>query len=89
MNSNIIQGGSTANLNGRIFEDTLIPMFKQHGYQVFSNAELKSQDNLDRYSTSDKVILTNAPFQSIYKHQGKTEFLLTNRILKRDRKSVV
>ena len=82
--SEIVQGGSTANLNGKIFESTLIPMFKKHGYIVFSNKELKKENHQKTYETAPKVIHTNAPFISIYNNKGKTEFLLINRILNRE-----
>ncbi|MFA7436496.1 MAG: PD-(D/E)XK nuclease superfamily protein [Bacilli bacterium] len=80
----IVQGGSTANLNGRIFEETLIPIFENHGYTVFKNRDLKKRQGLEQYEMLDKKVLLSAPFVSIYGHTGKTEFLITNRHLNRE-----
>lgn len=82
--SSIVQGGSTANLNGRIFEETLIPIFKNHGYIVFRNSELKKIGGLEEYNKADKKVLLSAPYISIYGHKGKTEFLITNKLLNRE-----
>lgn len=73
----IIQGGKTAKKNGKIFEDTLIPIFKNHGYEIYQNNELKkiNTDNINKY------IVLNAPYETIYNHKGKTEFLLINKKL--------
>ncbi len=77
--SKIIQGGTTANKNGKIFEDTLIPLFSNHGYQIIKNKDLKKFDveNLDKY------VVLNAPFETIYNHRGKTEFVLVNRSMEK------
>lgn len=75
--TNIIQGGSTANRNGKIFEDVLIPLFANHGYEIVQNSMLARFD-VDSY---DKYVVLNAPFETIYNHKGKTEFLLINKII--------
>lgn len=49
--SEIVQGGTTANKNGKIFEDTLIPLFKNHGYNVIQNKDLEYfyEEESDKY----------------------------------------
>ncbi len=75
--SEIIQGGSTANKNGKIFEDTLIPTFQNHGYIVIQNRDLEYFNTEE----NDKYVILNAPFETIYNHKGKTEFLLINKVI--------
>lgn len=64
------QGGTTANRNGKILEDTLIPIFIAHGYEVVHNRDEHNVEHVDKY------VLTHRPYTSIYEHKGKTEFLL-------------
>lgn len=60
-------------MNGHIFEDMMIPIFRAHGFRVFSIAEFKKTVNLP-----NKYIVKDAPFNSIYNHTGKTEFLIVD-----------
>lgn len=74
-----IQGGTTANRNGKIFEDTLIPIFINHGYDVIQNRDLENYNE----EACIKYVVLNAPFETIYNHRGMTEFLIINRELER------
>lgn len=68
--------GAIANVNGKIFEKQLIPLFTEHGYKVMLYSEFKKQGYpLD---SLPKTVIRQVPFESIYHHKGKTEFLLIN-----------
>ncbi len=88
-----IQGGSLANQSGKIFEEVLIPLFKKHGY-FHINEKITTDKGVkkDKYSkeqqesfknSCSKYFITNAPYITIYKHKGKTEYLLVNKELGR------
>lgn len=69
-----VSQGAKANLNGRIFEQQCIPMFQACGFTVYSHKEfLKAEQD---GTLPDKYVIKDAPFQTIYKHKGKTEFLM-------------
>lgn len=65
--------GNKANRNGHILEEQLEPLFRRNGYEI-----LPYREYLKRSSYPDKMVIKNFPFQSIYQHTGKTEFLLVN-----------
>lgn len=68
--------GAIANVNGKIFEKQLIPLFTEHGYNVMLYSEFKKLGiSLDE---AGKMVIRQYPFDSIYQHKGKTEFLLVN-----------
>lgn len=74
MSSKIEQGGSRANKSGHIFEDMMLPIFREHGFEIFNNSELKKEPSPLKNVT--KYVIKNAPFTTIYNQQGKTEFVI-------------
>ena len=72
-----IQGGSLANMQGHIFEDTMIPIFERHGFAVFQNKELEKRPDL--LKGRDRYVIRNVPFTTIYEQPGKTEFVIYDR----------
>lgn len=64
--------GAKANKNGKIFENMMLPIFKEHGFTVLKETEF---NKLKEYNT-DKYVLTNAKYQTIYGRNGVTEFLI-------------
>lgn len=71
-----ISQGAQANLNGKIFEDMCIPIFTNHGYKIFTQAEINKRPEI--VNGIDKYVIRNAEYMSIYNHKGKTEFVLVN-----------
>lgn len=49
------QGGSIANANGRILEDTMIPLFKQHGFDVIQHSVVKRNPSIVEESGAAKA----------------------------------
>lgn len=70
-----ITQGAQANLNGKTFEEMMIPIFKINGFQVFTESELKkkypdlSSIDIERY------VIKNAYYVTIYNEGGRTEFV--------------
>lgn len=72
-----ITQGAQANLNGKVFEDMMIPIFQNNGFQVFTEAELKKKpvgfiDAIKRY------VIKNATYVTIYNEGGRTEFVIVD-----------
>lgn len=74
MPKRVMQGGSIANIQGHIFEDTMLPIFEKHGFAIFQNAEI--QKNPDILKGHKRYVIRNAPFTTIYDQRGKTEFVI-------------
>lgn len=84
--------GTKANTTGKICEQILLPLFKNNDYVVISHKEYENDCQLIRdhvlnkrlrkqahnYKDLDKLVLTNAPYTSIYEHNGRTEYLIIN-----------
>ena len=70
----VISQGAQANLNGKVFENMMIPLFQANGFKVFSQTELKKikTSNISRY------VIRNAPYTTIYEEVGRTEFLIVD-----------
>lgn len=68
--------GKKANRHGHILKNKLEALFRENGYMVVPHGVYKKSGNLP-----DKVVVKNFPFQSIYEHRGKTDFLLMNETL--------
>lgn len=68
--------GTIANVNGKIFEKQLIPLFEEHGYEVILFSEYQKR-GID-FEHLSKTVIRQVPFNSIYNHKGRTEFLLIN-----------
>jgi len=55
--------GAIANVNGKIFEKQLIPLFTEHGYAVMLYSEFKKLGiPLDK---AGKIVIRQYPFDSI------------------------
>ena len=76
-NSNKPSQGAIANKQGRILENTIIPTFTARGFEVISYSKWRKKP--EKYSK--ELLLTNAPYKSIYGHNGKTEFLVKSQKL--------
>jgi|SaaInlStandDraft_6_1057023.scaffolds.fasta_scaffold55625_2 hypothetical protein len=63
--------GRLANKQGNLLESTVKDIFISKGFTL-----KKYKDYLSSDTDIDNLILTNAPYTSIYKHNGKTEFLI-------------
>ena len=67
----------TANKTGRTLESTVKAVMSSKGFQILSYKEWHK----DPGQHSTDVLLTNAPFTTIYNHPGHTEFLLISKRL--------
>jgi len=68
----VLSQGGLANAQGRILEDQIIPAFTNRGFKLLQYSEwLRKKE-----SAGTELLLKNAPYTSIYGHQGKTEFLV-------------
>jgi hypothetical protein len=63
--------GRLANKQGNLLESTVKDIFISKGFTL-----KKYKDYISSETEIDNLILTNAPYTSIYKHNGKTEFLV-------------
>lgn len=64
--------GATANRQGRMLETTIRHILETKGFTPVSYTRwLKAPEKF-----GGELLLTNAPFRTIYGHQGRTEFLL-------------
>lgn len=67
-----MEKGSKGNKTGNVLESTVVSVLQKHGFTVVPYKAY-------RYSSEEyrkEVLLTNVPYQTIYDHKGKTEFLL-------------
>jgi hypothetical protein len=71
MNNEIfVQGGVTANKQGKVLENLVRSNVLHYGY---------TEMDFSQWTIKDKpcgVLVTNAPYKTIYNTKGKTEFLL-------------
>ena len=65
-----ITQGARANLNGRVFEQMIIPIFKSNSFEIFTEKELNEKRSIDKLS---KYVIKNAPYKTIYGEKGRTE----------------
>lgn len=63
--------GALANIGGNLLEKTVQEIFLSKGFQLVKYNEWK--DRLDLFGK--ELLLTNAPYTSVYGHRGTTEFL--------------
>ncbi len=68
--------GAMANINGKVFEDVMIPIFQKNGFPVIP--ESKFIKCKTKYKDVTKCVLKNAAFKSIYGHTGHTEFVIVD-----------
>lgn len=67
--------GSQANLTGKVLEDLVASIFHSHGFADMDYAEYARLGGL---FSKRELLVRNAPYQTIYGHQGKTEFLVVS-----------
>jgi hypothetical protein len=67
--------GGIANNQGRVLEQVVSLTMQQKGFRVIPY--IKWKDDPGAYG--DEVVLTNVPYETIYGHQGKTEFKLVSK----------
>lgn len=70
----MISQGAQANLNGKVFEDMMIPIFIAHGFEIYSESELNKIDLSDK----KRYIIKNASYMTIYDSKGHTEFVIVD-----------
>ena len=76
MNGKVIQGGSRANTSGNTLEASISAVIQSKGFEVVNYKLWKS--NKDQYGK--ELLLCNVPYETIYGHNGKTEFVLISEI---------
>lgn len=80
MHNNDIKQGTLANKSGKTAESILLPLFNAYNYYIAKYSNITKQPDL---LNIDKIVFKDAPFTSIYNHNGKTEYLLINRLKNR------
>lgn len=63
--------GGTANQQGRVLENTIIPTFEARGFEIVKYSDWRKKP--DNYGT--ETLLKHVPYTTIYGHRGYTEFL--------------
>ncbi len=64
--------GSAANHQGRILENTIVPTFEAHGFEVVAYSTWNKKPA--NYGT--ELLLKHVPYTTIYGQRGYTEFLV-------------
>ncbi len=67
--------GGIANAQGRTLESLIISTLEQKGFRKIPFKEYAQGLNL----YGDELLLTNVPYETIYGHQGKTEFKIQSK----------
>jgi hypothetical protein len=67
--------GGIANRQGKTLEQVVALTMQQKGFKVIPYIKWKD----DPAAFGDEVLLTNVPYETIYGHQGKTEFKLVSK----------
>ena len=65
--------GARANLNGKIFEQMVIPIFKANSFEIFTEKELRKKPLT---AVPLRYVIKNATYKTIYDETGKTEFVI-------------
>ena len=65
--------GAKANLNGKVFEQMVIPIFKANGFEIFTGNELNKKRLTDKPL---RYVVKNATYKTIYGETGRTEFVI-------------
>ncbi len=71
MSDEIRKQGELANIGGNLLEGTVKEVFISKGFELVKYGNWIK--NPEKYGK--EILLTNAPFITIYNHNGKTEFL--------------
>jgi hypothetical protein len=61
--------------SGNVLERTVKEVLAANGFEIHRYLDWKK--NPEKYGT--ELLLTNVPYETIYKHRGKTEFLLKSK----------
>ncbi len=61
--------------SGNVLEKTVKAVLSTNGFEIAKYRDWNK--NPDKFGT--ELLLTNVPFETIYKHRGKTEFLLRSK----------
>ena len=69
--------GGSANRQGRVLEQTVIPTFVAHGFEVVPYSRWSKYP--DRYGHD--LLLKHVPYTTIYGHNGFSEFMATSQRL--------
>lgn len=64
--------GRKGNRTGNLLERTLESVLTQKGFEVINYRQWEK--NIEKHGT--ELLLKNAPFTTVYKHSGNTEYLL-------------
>ncbi len=73
-----ISQGAQANKNGRVFENMMIPIFKDAGFEVFTESELSKPKIKEHVANLKRYIIKNAEYITIYGEGGRTEFVIVD-----------
>ena len=68
--------GSTANKNGKIFEQIMVPLFQNHGFAVVTEADIKNDPLI--IAGFNRYVIHNASFTTIYNQIGRTEYVIVD-----------
>lgn len=66
--------GGIANNQGRVLESSVISILQHKGFTVVPFSQWQKQPE----HFGNELLLTNVPYQTIYGHQGKTEFKISS-----------
>lgn len=75
------QQGAHANFSGKSFEGAIRGALEEKGFITVTNSLF--QKHPKRYAEIDRLLITNAPYPTIYRHTGRMEFLIRTRQPKR------
>jgi hypothetical protein len=71
-NASPLTPGGTANTQGKILENTVVPAFEDRGFQVVPYSKwIKAPQSFGK-----ELLLKHVPYKTIYGHPGYTEFLV-------------
>lgn len=66
--------GAFASNQGGMLESTVKSVLQRHGFEIVAHSDYKKKP--EKYGHD--LLLTNMPYDTIYNHKGKTEFLLVS-----------
>ncbi len=73
-----ISQGAQANKNGKVFENMMIPIFTEAGFEIFTQGDLKKKKVQKKIATLKRYVIRNAAYMTIYNEGGKTEFVIVD-----------
>ena len=74
-----ISQGAQANKNGKVFEQMMIPIFKNSGFEIFKETDLTKKSVKAKLAAGlKKYVITNASYITIYASGGRTEFVIVD-----------